>query len=134
MEASGLTCRRVLCVVDELGKGAVRTMAIIKNALDPHNILNPGKLLHQVRHPSTSLPLFTQGHREKRGSRSGHSLFYQLTVTRLLDRLRSTLFFVSRSFGRCMTRTLAATTCASEPLLPFSAPARFSQPLHSGRI
>jgi hypothetical protein len=66
--ASGLTCRRVLCVIDELGKGAVRTMAVIKNALDPHNILNPGKLLHQVRRPAIPLPSATQGHRAKRVS------------------------------------------------------------------
>lgn len=38
---------------EELGPGAIKTMATIKRALDPYNILNPGKVLHQTIDPKT---------------------------------------------------------------------------------
>jgi D-lactate dehydrogenase (cytochrome) len=31
-------------LVEEAGEGAVQMMRTIKQALDPHNILNPGKI------------------------------------------------------------------------------------------
>lgn len=37
----------------ELGPGAIKTMGTIKRALDPHNLLNPGKILHQTMDPRT---------------------------------------------------------------------------------
>lgn len=41
------------CQTEELGPGAIKAMAKIKRALDPHNILNPGKVLHQTVDPKT---------------------------------------------------------------------------------
>lgn len=86
----------MLCVVDELGKGAVRTMAIIKNALDPHNILNPGKLLHQVRHNSISAP-FSHTRPQREARFTGFFSAHRDMLIRLLT--GSILLFVSRSIG-----------------------------------
>lgn len=38
---------------EELGPNAIRTMARIKQSLDPLNLLNPGKMIHQVYDPET---------------------------------------------------------------------------------
>ena len=49
----GVGLGKIKYLEEELGPGAIKTMATIKKALDPHNLLNPGKVLHQTIDPTT---------------------------------------------------------------------------------
>jgi D-lactate dehydrogenase (cytochrome) len=40
----GIGLHKMGFLVDEAGDGAVEMMRTLKRALDPHNILNPGKI------------------------------------------------------------------------------------------
>jgi D-lactate dehydrogenase (cytochrome) len=42
-----------IAISEELGPDAIATMAKLKKALDPHNLMNPGKVLEQQRDPQT---------------------------------------------------------------------------------
>jgi D-lactate dehydrogenase (cytochrome) len=42
----GIGLHKMDFLVTEAGEGAVNTMRTIKQALDPHNIMNPGKIFH----------------------------------------------------------------------------------------
>ena len=49
----GVGLGKIKYLQEELGPGAIKAMATIKRALDPHNLLNPGKVLHQAVDPTT---------------------------------------------------------------------------------
>jgi hypothetical protein len=115
-------------LLDEAGAGAVDMMRTIKRALDPKNILNPGKVApRQAQHQALEQPVQQPGRQQDQAGLQRRHQHVQPVLHPVGQAGATAAEQLDQAHGRQREGMRADWTTVSRPIQrrPFARPARF---------